>query len=367
MARIVTVYSGSHRPIRLVDMSNIRWWKISSALARLGHQVDIATNEWHWFLNKTPKVLAPGLRKVSLRHVRWRDYDVVKTLFHLGFETLVKHGGSNHPFIISKLGSVVGSEDLPGIFFHGANRERMYETQRAIARTSRYVTLLSEAAIALWRESFGPRDNLLLLPGAVDAEIPPPGPDPYPRSDMPRCIFSGNIYFRGTQPEANAVIVAKLNDLGRKLIERGVRLYLLGTGEVRDLDRSVVTYLGSCDYARSWDYLHHAQVGIVVTGGGKMHNNESTKIYHYLRAGLPAVVEAGFPNDHLVTESGLGFLVPNQDMTELADKVRVALSSRWDRERGVNYILRNHTWDARAAVYDQLIRQYAPDRQAVSS
>jgi len=55
--------------------------------------------------------------------------------------------------------------------------------------------------------------------------------------------------------------------------------------------------MGAVSYERSWDYLHHADVGVLVAAGPFMHNNESTKIYHYLRVGLPVVSEAGFPND----------------------------------------------------------------------
>ncbi len=357
MARIVTVYLGNYRRCRERDMANIRWRKISEALVRRGHQVDIATNEWPWFLSRRPRELGPNLRKVPLRGLRWHDYDVVKTEFHLGFETLVRHGGDDHPFILSKLGSVVGPEDRPGIFFYGPIRERLYRLQEAIARTSHYVTLLSPAAMELWRECHSPRANLLLVPGAVDAVRPPPGPDPYPDRGQPRCIFSGIVYFKHSQPEANRILIQKLNALGQRLNRAGVRLHLLGHGEVQDLDRSAVTYLGACDYERSWDYLHHAQVGVVVTAGGVMHNNESSKIYHYLRAGLPTVSEAGFPNDHVVRDSGLGTVVPNGDLDALADAVARAATARWDRDAGVRFILNHHTWDARVAVYDDLIRR----------
>lgn len=357
MARIVTVYSAQRQSVRLIDMAFIRWWKISAGLARLGHEVDIATNEWRWLWRKTPEFLALNLRKVPLTGVRWGDYDVVKTLFHKGFDTLCRQGGGNHPFIISKLGSVVGPEDMAGILFYGPVRRRLFETQRAVARTSTYVTLLSAAAQQLWQDCFGASDNVLLVPGAADASIPPPGHDPYPDRECCRCIFSGNIYTRNVQPEANAVLVHKLNRLGRLLRARGIRLYLLGPGDVRRLDREAVTYLGVCDYNKSWNYLHYAQVGLVVTGGGMMHNNESTKIYHYLRAGLPVVSEAGFPNDAVVHESGLGFVVANGDTGLLADKVLEAATRDWDRETAVNFILQHHTWDARVAVYDRLIRQ----------
>jgi glycosyltransferase involved in cell wall biosynthesis len=357
MAKIVTVYSSRRRLIRLIDMSFIRWWKISAGLARLGHEVDMATNEWRWLLRNTPESLAPNLRKVPLARVRWGDYDIVKTLFHSGFDTLCRYGGGSHPFIISKLGSVVGPKDMEGIYFYGERRRQLFETQRVIARTSTYVTVLSPSAGQLWRDCFGASDNILLLPGAADASIPPPGRDPYPDRERYRCIFSGNIYTRKVQPEANAVLVDKLNRLGRLLAAHDIRLYLLGPGDVRGLEREAVTYLGFCDYNKSWDYLHYAQVGVVVTGGGIMHNNESTKIYHYLRAGLPVVSEAGFPNDDVVHKSGLGFVVTNGDLALLADKVLEAATREWDREAAVNFILKHHTWDARVAVYDRIIRQ----------
>src|SRR5579871_6358695 len=129
MARIVTVYTPSPKEWDLREMSRIRWQKISEALARQGHEVDIATNESRWEQDGTPVVMATGLRRVPLHMVDWHRYDVVKTLFHLGFETLASHGGASHPFIISKLGSVVGLEDMPGIYFYGAVRERLYATQ----------------------------------------------------------------------------------------------------------------------------------------------------------------------------------------------------------------------------------------------
>ena len=107
---------------------------------------------------------------------------------------------------------------------------------------------------------------------------------------------------------------------------------------------------------QSWDYLRHANVGVVVAAGPFMHNNESTKIYHYLRAALPVVSEAGFPNDHVVTESGLGEVVPNGDMTFMAERVVAAARANWDRDAALAYVLGNHTWDCRAATYDRVIR-----------
>jgi hypothetical protein len=150
--------------------------------------------------------------------------------------------------------------------------------------------------------------------------------------------------------------VYKLNTLGRLLDSRGVSLFFLGTGRTRDLNTRFVTVLGPVSYQDSWPFLQHAQVGTVVSAGSFMHNNESTKIYHYLRAGLPTVSEGGFPNDHVVTESGLGWVVTNGDMETMADRIAEAAATDWDREAAVQYVLQNHTWDRRAQIYDRVLR-----------
>jgi hypothetical protein len=83
-----------------------------------------------------------------------------------------------------------------------------------------------------------------------------------------------------------------------------------------------------------------------------MHNNESSKIYCYLRAGLPVVSESGFPNDHVVEESGLGFVAENGDLERMAALIVEAARRDWDRDRAVRYVLDKHTWDARAETYE---------------
>jgi hypothetical protein len=353
MARIVTVYAGWRSGFDLVDMSYIRWLKISEALARLGHKVDIATNETR---NQGIIQVGENLRRVPLSQVVWGDYDVVKTLFHLGFETLREHGGAGHPFIISKLGSVVGKSDMEGIYFFGAVRERLYRTQEEIDAASRYVTVLSQPAKRLWEDCFGGKGNVLVVPGAVERDIPGRKRDPYPEDGTVRCLFAGNIYDDAYQPEANRVLVGKLNRLGEILKGREARLYVIGEGEHSHLDGRYVTHLGAIPYEDTWDYLYHANVGIVVSAGEFMHNNESTKIYHYLRAGLPIVSESGFPNDNVVLESRLGYVVENGDMESMAQRVMETAAGQWDRKYAIDYILENHTWDSRARIYDEIIR-----------
>jgi glycosyltransferase involved in cell wall biosynthesis len=284
----------------------------------------------------------------------------VKTLFHEGFDLLKQYGGLHHPFIISALGSVVGPEDRRGIYFYGRTRERLYATQREINANARYVAVLTQPAQMLWTECFGAQGKILIVPGGVDRDVPLPLRNPYLEKHETRCIFAGNVYDRRSQPEANAVLIEKLNTLGKLLSQRGIRLYLLGPGDVRRLDKRWVSYLGAVPYEQAWDYLRFANVGVVVAAGEFMHNNESSKIYHYLRVGLPVVCEAGFPNEHVVTDSHLGYVVENGNLKLMAEKAEAAVHADWDREYAIRNVLAHHTWDSRVDVYDKVIRECFP-------
>jgi glycosyltransferase involved in cell wall biosynthesis len=345
-------------------MGYIRWLQMSAALARHGHEVDIATAEEGWHDADSSTIpIARNLRRVRLDRVRWNEYDVIKTLFHVGFETLERHGGARHPFIVSKLGSVVGPADMPGIYFYGERRARLFDVQIRISRTSRAVVVVSEPARDLWRAVIG-GPEVFVVPGAAEANIPMSAHDPFPDDRRQRCLFAGNVYSEHSQPEANAILINKLNRLGRALAERGICLYMIGHGDVSRLDSDAVTYIGTVPYEEAWGYLRFAHVGVVVAAGAFMHNNESTKIYHYLRAGLPVVSEAGFPNDHVVRESGLGIVVANGDLDAMADRVVEATAKSWDRDSARQYVLAHHTWDRRADVYDALIAKEVGARTA---
>jgi len=167
--RIACVYKRHHFTRRqLMNMARIRFYRMAEALARRGHEVDTTTN-----LAPEPSLRAPRLREVPFKFARWDRYDVVKTFFHEGFESLLAEGGGDHPFIASKLGSVVGSEQTPGVYFFGTERKKLFETQKEIARRSRIVTVLTNPNAALWWKEHGYGVPLYMVPTGVDAEIQP--------------------------------------------------------------------------------------------------------------------------------------------------------------------------------------------------
>ncbi|HYA35922.1 MAG TPA: hypothetical protein VEF03_09885, partial [Candidatus Binataceae bacterium] len=232
--RIACVYIRYHCPdFAITDMANMRFVRMAQALARAGHEVDIVLNR----LQK-PQMVETRLRETPFRFVKWSDYDVIKTSFHVGFESLLIEGGGDHPFIVSKLGSVVGATQTDGVHFYGSVRERLFRIQDEIAHRSRVVTVLTRESAKLWeREHRTSRAHLMVVPTGVDAEVPQPRENPYRaiRIDCPVAIFAGNLYSRQHQPEVNAIWQDRLSQIGRLLRRKGMQLVAMGSGDTNRL------------------------------------------------------------------------------------------------------------------------------------
>ncbi len=354
--RIATIYKqGRLERLEAYAMNTVRWIKISECLADLGFMVDVIVNT-----HEGGHQACPNLRYVPFAKVNWGEYDVIKTLFHAGYEAIVNEGIEAHPFIISKLGSVVGSgDDTEGVHFFGKERSKLYGVQRQVHEHSRYVTVLTEASKRVWQSEFGVKNNVLLVPTGVDRRIPLRSRNPYAEFRERIVVYIGAIY-GSIQKEVNLRWQARLNDLGRLLRKRGIRLCLVGFGDIEKLDQNAVTCLGPVRNDRIWDYQFFADVGITLAQG-KVQHNESSKIYYYLRTGLPVVSEDPIPNNHVIRESNLGFISDYGDNQMMAEMIEAAVVERWDREGARRYILRNHTWDKRVRTYEKVIRQEFDD------
>jgi glycosyltransferase involved in cell wall biosynthesis len=332
---------------------------MAQAFARRGHPTDIVRNH-----RRQPEILAPNLREIPFRCARWEDYDVVKTFFHVGFDALAAEGGADHPCIISKLGSVVAREHVPGVYFFGAVRERLYETQQRIAGASRAVTVLTDESAALWRQEHGESSTLLQVPTGVDAEIPPLGPNPYAAAgiEQPVVLFAGNIYTDDQQPEVNRLWQDRLNRVGRALRRRGVTLVAVGTGETDLLDPEAVRHMGSIDAHAVWDWQRHAEAGLVLAQGHTQHN-ESSKIYYYLRTALPVACERPVPNAWLVAKTGHGTIVDYDDDEALAEAAAELARNPPAPNDVIEYMIAEHSWDKRAAVYEDVFATMSLERR----
>jgi glycosyltransferase involved in cell wall biosynthesis len=331
-------------------MNLIEWLRTSQALASLGYQVDMIVNT-----ARGAAAESPHLRYVPYASFDWRRYDSVITLYHSGFDALCEAGGGDHPFVISKLGSVVGNHDATeGVYFFSEVRKDLYATQQRIHQRSRFIAINTEPSRILWRQEFAEDLNVRMVPTGVDRDIPLPCRNPYVGLGEKIAVYIGNIY-AGRQREVNLLWQNKLNTLGRRLQSKKIRLCFVGVGDVDQLDPDAVAHLGAVENDRIWDYHYFADVGIALAQGPLQHN-ESSKIYYYLRAGLPVVSEGPIPNNGLIHEAGCGFVAPYGDDEMMADLIEAAVQRTWPKEEAALYMIANHTWDHRARVYDGLIR-----------
>jgi glycosyltransferase involved in cell wall biosynthesis len=348
--RIASIY---RRPaleqIPETDAAVIWWKRIAEGLAARGHSVDLVAGA-----EGGSRVLGSNLRTIPFPEAAWPTYDAILTFFDRGFDNLIQAGGHRHPFIISSLGSVVGSTDeTPGIYFFGERRQQLYEIQQQIAERSRLVVVLTESSRELWIREHGRAEDVFVIPQGVDRCVPPPMQTPYGAFPEKIAVFIGTVYDRW-QKEMNLLWQQRLNKLGAALRRQGIRLCLIGVGDTDLLDPAAVTYLGPIPNQNIWDYHYFASAGVILAHGPVQHN-ESTKLYYYLRAGLPVVSEAPVPNNQVLEEAGLGFLVPFGDEQKLADRIAEAATFPWDRTRAMTYMIEHHGWDARVTEYERLL------------
>jgi glycosyltransferase involved in cell wall biosynthesis len=338
-------------------MSYIRWLSISTELSLLGHDVDIATGCETATWRPGIVSLGPRLRQVPLNRVRWEDYDLVKTVYQRGFETLEKFGGLSHPFIVARMSGVVDQYDREGIYFAGERRRWLYAIQEKMSRHSRYVSLTTEPAKQLWLERFGDKNGILMVPGATATEVPAAKKDPYPAGETYRCLFAGNVFDRVSQKDVNEHLTRSLNTLGQMLQQKKIRLFVMGSGDISGINPDYVTHLGAIPYEESWDYFHFASVGTALQWGSHPNQNELTKIYYYLRLGLPVVCESGFPNEPLISDTGMGYVVPNGDLAQMAERIeQAARRDDWPAEEASRWMSAHHTWRNRAESYHRILQ-----------
>jgi len=147
----------------------------------------------------------------------------------------------------------------------------------------------------------------------------------------------------------------RLNNLGQMLKTKDIHLCFVGLGLNDKLKSEWVTSLGPVSIKKFWDYQYWANCGIVLASGKDQHN-EKSKIYYYLRTGLPVVSESPVPNNDLIMKAQLGYISPYNNDAKMAVLIEKAVNRQWNKKRAINYILKNHTWERRVEIYDQFIK-----------
>ncbi len=153
----------------------------------------------------------------------------------------------------------------------------------------------------------------------------------------------------------------QLNRLAAALAGRA-RIHLVGRnksglyGRLRRLSPLVADH-GEKPSRAVWDYLRWAEAGLALAVGPEPFDNDSSKVLHYLRAGLPVACEAPILQGSLAAGLGLGRVAPYADPAGLAAALGELLAnppSPARRGRARRIMARDHAWGRTVTAYLEL-------------
>ena len=232
----------------------------------------------------------------------------------------------------------------------------MLRQQEKIRDLAAIVAFNDEVNAQRWRDRYGDKQQVLIVPTGCPETLPEEGSNPFPQ-DKRIVLFMGSLTahrFPGA-----------LNGLARRLraASPDIEVHFLGknslqhyAGESEPLDPSLLTIHEPVDEEKTWDYVRNAHVGIGLAPSEHSFESELSKIYYYLRGGLPVVTESSVPNTSVIRETGHGGVATYGDLDDLAHTTIAAMKRAPRDEAVMQHMIDKHSWRARAEVYDAALK-----------
>lgn len=297
----------------------------------------------------TRGILEPGIPvcPISVLGCAGR-YHVVKTSYHFSIELLGDYSGP----VISRIVRVV-DEKLPAR--DAQYRERLLHCQSEIHKRAHAVVLNNGENRDRWRRLYGPDPRTVLIPNGCPERIPHPGKNPFPMEEK-AVLFLGSV--------AAPRMLDMLNQAARRL-EGKARIHLVGLnkaamyGGKKDggLDPLIVDH-GELPESETWAYVQHARAGLALATGVHGFDNDISKIFNYLRGGLPVLSEAPILNNDLIRHTGYGKIFRYGDAAALVSQcIGLINDPPVQKRRSVmEYMAREHSWNRRVEAYARLLK-----------
>jgi len=326
-----------------VGMDVIRWTSLAKALAEAGCMVDMIT-----VLGQDTWQLSPRLRVIPIRKAHWEHYDCIKACYQQTIQYIPPHD-----CIVARLARVVGSDASSRDTRH---IDELLRGQEEIGQRAHIILVNDEENRKRWIRFYGTSQQVHLLPTGCPDVIPRMTASPF-EGDLRIAIFMGTI--------SNRRIVVMLNKIGRLLQKEGWRLVVIGTNKTAyycsrhyDVDHRACIVLPAVPLDLSWQYLQHADVGLAVAPGPFVFENETSKLYYYLRAGLPVACEERISNADLVRRMAWGSIF-SYGHAQAATKAILKLGRRrfckQSRTAMIRRLIRHHSWSARARTLETIV------------
>lgn len=339
---IALVYSKSVA-MEIAGMDLIRWVEMGTHLRALGYQVDLVTNR--------PDGLESlaGLPVIDSRFARWDSYHAIKGSYQHSVPLLPEH-----PRLIVRM-CRVAAPDAPDRDL--SRRSEILGHQDWIARHARFVAVNDPLNARCWQRLYGDRQQILIVPTGCPESIPERQQSPF--SDGKTIVlFCGSV--------TSIRVVPFLNQVARLLADRdpNFQVHVLGRNRLHlysesppQFDPKVIHLHEPVSHEAAWQFLRNADVGIAISPSENLLECELSKIYYYLRSGLPTVCEESALNSNLVEESGHGIIVGHNSPEQFAEAIIHSAELPGDLKSVRTHMATQHGWGKRAEVYVNALKK----------
>ena len=297
-----------------------------------------------------PGVWQEGIRVLPLEVLdRAGRFDLVKTCYHQSIRYLGAHQGP----VVSRIVRVV-DQHLPKR--DDKTRRELTACQEIIADRARTVALNNGLNAERWRALYGQGQQIVLTPTGCPADLPPAGENPYPGGEK-AVLFLGSL--------ASAHMAEMLNAAAEGLQGRA-RVHLLGAnktglyGEEVPLHPEIILHRPRPE-EEIWGFIRFARLGLALATADLAFDNDVSKVYNYLRGGLPVLCEEPILQGGLVRKTGLGAVFPFGDKAAMITLAQKLVDQSWEgkREAAMEFMAGVHSWDNRVETYVKLFRELA--------
>lgn len=327
-------------PQSSIDLIRLR--ALSSGLIRKGIETEVLAPVNH------EGVMEGSIPVRPLHHIMKGHYDVIKTCYHFSIEMIQDYKGP----IVSRIVRVVDGR-LPER--DEKWRERLLRCQQRISQRASVLVLNNLENKRRWQLFHGQSLPVVLVPTGCPLQIPQPRNNPFDKKKR-AILFLGSI--------AAPRMIAIMNTLATRL-EDTARIHLVGLNKVHwygaeercDVIHPSIVQHGEVLEEDIWDYIYHADMGLALATGLHAFDNDLSKIYNYLRGGLPVLSEAPVLNNDLIHRTGLGRIFRFDDMADLIANAISLLDNPPAPERrnaAMAFMSAEHSWDRRVEVYEHL-------------
>lgn len=275
-------------------------------------------------------------------------YAVVKTCYHQSIKLVMDYAGP----VISRIVRVVDAK-LPER--DSAFRAELLRCQLLIQQRAKAVILNNTLNEERWRQFYGRRQLVEIIPTGCPLTIPKSSKNPF-NTKKPVALFLGSL--------AAPRMVNFMNRLAEQVSDE-CEIHVVGAnktalyGAYKEIPlHKNVFYHGEIPEPDIWPYIEHSSIGLAIATGPHPFDNDLSKMFYYLRGGLPVISEGPVCTNYLLRETSYGDIVPFNDVSAFRQSMLKILRNPppVQRHAVMRYMARHHSWENRVDRLVNLIR-----------